>query len=470
MIDLSFPLSTKTGLDRRRLLTLATAAPLAACAGAPDLRPYLSDDQLRRAILGSRNPLNETERAALLATLPPDLSADALQRQFVLQQALSESPLVTGNATTILRDGAETLPAMFDLLHRARNHINLEYYTFENVVWRGQSLFDLLLAKRRAGVVVNVIYDSFGSLDTPRELFDRLREAGARVLEFHPLDPLKAHTGWFPNDRDHRKIMLVDGKVAITGGVNMSKDYENPPSAGIPVDDDMHHAYWRDTAIRIEGPAVAELQKLFFATWTQQKGAPVAPARYFPPLPRVGVQSIRIIGSAPGDKRPLHYISLMTALLSAQQRAWLCSGYFVPPHQEREVFSRTARDGVDVRLVVPSHTDVQQAVYAARAAYGDMLERGVHIFELRNAVLHSKCATVDGVWSVVGSSNLDRRSVVFNNEVDAIVLGRDTASQLEAMLSKDMAASHEVTLGAWQDRSIAERWRELKAQLWEYWM
>src|SRR5581483_11572720 len=126
--------------------------------------------------------------------------------------------------------------------------------------------------------------------------------------------------------------------------------------------------------------------------------------------------------SAPGDERPLYYISLMTAVLSAAQRVWLSSGYFVPPHEEREALDHTARDGIDVRIAVPSHSDVQAAVYAARAAYGDLLQSGAHIFEVQNAVLHSKLATIDGVWCMVGSSNLDRRSVVFNNEVDAIIL------------------------------------------------
>jgi cardiolipin synthase len=454
-------------------VALAAAAPLAACASTPQLKDYLAGDgdgSLKRAILGARGPLTNSERGAVLASLSPDLSADALQRQFALQQALSESPLVTGNATTILRDGAQALPAMFAAMQAARDHINLEYFIFDDVVWAGTSLSALLTDRLRHGVAVNIIYDAYGSQDTPPALFDTLRDAGARVVSFNPLDPLRAKVGWSPNDRDHRKIMVVDGRVGFTGGINLDKVYENPASVGIPLDGDTSHAYWRDTAVRIEGPVVAELQKLFFATWQQQKGPPVAPARYYPPLPRVGVQTIRIIGSAPGDARPLYYISLMTAVLSATQRVWLSSGYFVPPHEEREDLGKTARAGIDVRIVAPSHSDVQAAVYAARAAYGDLLGAGAHLYEVRSAVLHSKLATVDGVWSVVGSSNLDRRSVVFNNEADAIILGRDTASQVETILRQDMAMSHEITLADWQRRPIGERWNEVKARLWQYWM
>jgi cardiolipin synthase len=459
-------------ISRRRLLALAAASPLAACASTPDVNAYLAGDdgRLKHAILGRHGPLTNSERGAVVSALPPDLSADALQRQFALQQALSESPLVTGNATTILRDGAQALPAMFAAMRAAEDHINLEYFIFTDVMWDGASVSELLTDRLRHGVTVNIIYDAYGSADTPPALFDTLRAAGARVVTFNPLDPLRAKAGWSPNDRDHRKIMVVDGRIAFTGGINLDKVYEIPAEVGIPPDGDTRHAYWRDTAVRIEGPAVAELQKLFFATWKQQKGPPVAPADYFPPLPRAGVQTIRIIGSAPGDEQPLYYISLMTAVLSAAQRVWLCSGYFVPPHEEREDLDETARAGIDLRIVVPSHSDVQAAVYAARAAYGDLLQSGAHVYELHNAVLHSKLATVDGVWSVVGSSNLDRRSVVFNNEVDAIILGRDTAAQVEAILSQDMAMSHEVTLAAWRRRSFTERWREVRARLWQYWM
>jgi cardiolipin synthase len=182
------------------------------------------------------------------------------------------------------------------------------------------------------------------------------------------------------------------------------------------------------------------------------------------------VQTIRIIGSAPGDQQPLYYISLEEAIRVAERRIWLSSGYFVPPHQEREDMTKAARRGVDLRVVVPSHSDIESAVYAGRAAYGDLLESGVQIFEMQNAVLHSKLAVVDGVWTAIGSSNLDRRSVVFNNEVDAIILGADTAAQVEALLQRDMAASKSVTLPAWQRRSFDERLDEMKARLWEYWM
>ena len=304
-------------------------------------------------------------------------------------------------------------------------------------------------------MTVNIIYDAYGSRDTPAALFDALHRAGANVVVFNPLNPLKAFSDHSPNDRDHRKIMVVDGKVGFVGGINLSRTYENPPAAGVPANGDTQHAYWRDTAVEIHGPAVAELQRLFFGTWKEQNGDPVPAANYFPPLPRQGVQTIRIVGSAPGDQRPLYYISFEGAIRAADKRIWLSSGYFVPPHQEREDMAKAARRGIDLRLVLPSHTDVEDAVYAGRAAYGDLLEAGARIFEMQNAVLHSKLAVIDGVWTIIGSSNLDRRSVVFNNEVDAVILGADSAAQVEALLQRDMAASAPVALQGW---GSGDRW------------
>jgi cardiolipin synthase len=427
---------------RRDFLALAGAVGLQACAEVPDADTYLSSVK----------------------------EPDPLQHHFALQRALSNNPLVFGNRTRLLVDGAQAFPVMFQAMQQARDHINLEYFLFEDVTVEGVRLSDLLIDKLSRGVVVNVIYDAYGSRATPASLFDARRRAGAGIVAFNPINPVAVLTGHSPNRRDHRKIMVIDGRVGFVGGINLSRTYEIPPSAGVPASGDTQSAYWRDTAVEIRGPAVAELQRLFFSTWQAQNGGPVRTADYFPNLPREGVQTVRIIGSAPGDQRPLYYISLEQAIRAATKRIWLSTGYFVPPHQEREDLARAARHGVDVRLVVPSHSDVDAAVFAGRAAYGDLLEAGGRIFEMQNAVLHSKLVVVDGVWTAIGSSNLDRRSVVFNNEVDAIIIGEDMAAEIEALLQSDVAASAPVSLRAWEGRPFDERFEELKARLWEYWM
>lgn len=408
--------------------------------------------------------------SAKAAADPPPADTDPLQQQFDIQQALSATPLVTGNSVTLLPTAMDAMRAIFQAIRSARSSVNMEYYILADVVVDGVSLSELLADRLRAGVAVNLIYDSFGSQDTPRQFFQQLRAQGAKVVEFNPLDPFAARTGWAPNNRDHRKLMVVDGRIGFTGGCNVDKSYENPPSAGVPADGDTRHAFWRDVAVRIEGPVVAELQKLFFATWTAQKGPPVDQVRYFPPLPRTGVQTVRIIGSSPAEHQPLYYASLLAAVTAARHRVWLCSGYFVPPHQEREDLAKAAEKGCDVRVITPARSDVEAAVYAARASYGDLLEAGTRIFEIHDAVLHAKMAVVDDTWSIVGSSNLDRRSVVFNQEVDAVILGHATAGQVEGVLRGFMQAAQPVTLQAWRHRSLREHIREVRARIWDYWM
>lgn len=444
-------------LGRRAVTALAAAGLLSRCASVPAV------DGVTAREIGLPPKKAAPQQQQLSDT-------DALQQQYDLQRGLSDSPIVFGNQVTLLTSGREAFAAIFKAIAGARDSINLEYFILADVESGGMHLSDLLLDRLRAGVKLNMIYDAFGSRDTPDSFFDTLRKAGAKIVEFNPTDPFQARVGWSPNDRDHRKITVVDGRIGFTGGINLDLAYDNPPSAGIPADGNTRHAYWRDTAVRIEGPAVAELQKLFFGTWREQHAPPADKADYFPPLQRVGVQTIRIIGSSPGDHEPLYYASLMTAMKSARHRVWLCSGYFIPPHDEREELARIARSGIDVRIVAPAFSDVESAVYAARAAYGDLLEAGVRIYEMHDAVVHAKLAVVDDTWTAVGSSNLDRRSVVFNNEVDAVILGHDTANQVEGLLRHYMSVSREVDLRKWKHRSLSERVDEWKARVWQYWM
>ncbi|HBK06246.1 MAG TPA: cardiolipin synthase B [Acetobacteraceae bacterium] len=444
-------------LGRRALTALAAAGVLSRCAAVPKI------DGISAREIGLPGQKSQARPAEIADT-------DALEQQYDLQRALSASPIVFGNRVTLLPSGTDAFAAIFKAIAGARSSINLEYFILADVRSNGVHLSELLLDRLRAGVKVNVIYDAFGSSDTPDAFFEQLRQAGAKIVEFNPTDPFQTRVGWSPNDRDHRKITVVDGRIGFTGGVNLDLAYENPPSAGIPADGNTRSAYWRDTAVRIEGPAVAELQKLFFGTWREQNAPAADKADYFPPLPRVGVQTIRVIGSSPGNSRPLYYASLMTAMKSARRRVWACSGYFVPPHDEREALAKIARAGVDVRIVAPAFSDVQSAVFAARAAYGDLLEAGAHIYEMRDAVVHAKLAVVDDTWTAIGSSNLDRRSVVFNNEVDAVILGRDTATQVEGLLRRYMSVASKVDLRKWEDRSLSEREEEWKARVWQYWM
>ena len=454
----------------RLLLVLAFGLVLAGCATVPHIAP-VALSTTRPQIIGARGPLNAAQSKAVLArisTEPGD--AGILQRHLAIEEEVAQSPLLASNRTTILRDGEETFRAMFAAIQGAHKSINLEYFIFEDVDFGGASLGDLLVAKRQAGVAVNIIYDSYGSGSTPTAFFDRLKQAGVNLVSFNPVNPLESKGGYSPNDRDHRKILIADGRIAIIGGVNLSTAYQsNPlgksgPAKGAASDP------WRDTDLQIEGPAVGELQALFLDHWTRQKGPPLDDPGPLPQLAVAGTAVVRILGSTPDAQFPEYYVTLLSAIRNAEKSVMVSAAYFVPTDQEMEGLTAAARRGVDVRLLVPDKSDSEQSIQIGHSHYTDLLEAGVKIYETHGIVLHSKIVVVDGVWSVVGSSNFDRRSVLFNDEVDAVVLGSETARQLEGMFQTDQNAAKRIELGVWKSRSLFDRVREVYAHIWEYWL
>ncbi len=396
------------------------------------------------------------------------MSEAALQRQAAAHEPVSDCPLLDGNAVHLYESGGEAMAAIFGATAAAQCSVLMEYYTLEDVHAGGEALGELLLRKRAEGVEVALIYDAIGSGGTPDAFFDRLAKAGVQVLEFRATNPLKRHFNWRFNDRDHRKLLVVDGAVAFLGGVNMSRVYENPPSAGTPRDP--NKAFWYDAAIRIEGPAVAEIARLFHHGWARYGGGAMRPAEAGAPPPPAGPETIRVDGSAPREKRQLYYESLHAAIAAARSRVLLATGYFVPTHAEWELLAAAAQRGVDVDLVLAGYTDVPGAMHAARALYGRLMKRGVRIHEIRDGMLHAKVATIDGVWVAIGSSNLDRRSYAYNNEIDAIVLGTSTAARVEAMLRGWMERAETISYEAWRRRSWHEHVGELSARVWERYM
>jgi cardiolipin synthase len=437
---------------------------LAACATVPDIAPLSST---KPVVMGAKGPLSDRQTKALFAKLGPG-EQDLLQRHLAVEQAVAETPLIAGNKTHVLRDGPATFRAMFDAIRGAQRNVNLEYFIFEDVKSGDQSLGDLLIAKHHQGVQVNVIYDSYGSIETPQDFFDRLTREGIRLVQFNPLNPLDAKKlSYAPNDRDHRKILIVDGATAIVGGVNLSVAYTSGGSNPSAPPADGPALPWRDTDLKIEGPAVAQLQHLFLDHWQSQKGPDLNSADFFPNLAPKGREVIRILGSTPDHEVPRFYVTLLSAIRTAEKRIWLNTAYFVPTHQEMEDLMAAARRGVDVKLVVPNESDSPRAIDVQHSRYEDLLSAGVQIFETHDEILHSKTAVIDSVWSVIGSSNFDHRSVLFNDEVDAVVVGTDTASDLEDMFTKDLASASRIELAAWQNRPFSQKLRETTARLIE---
>ena len=438
-----------------------------ACTTLPDAQALIERHAGQTARFeNARGPLSAQKNAAILARLKQQSGdIDILEKQVALEQVIVGSPLLLGNKVTLLQDGAATYSAMFAAIRQARDHVNLESYTIEDDE-AGQQFAELLLAQQARGVQVNLIYDSVGGLGTPKAFFERLRQAGIKVLEFNPINPLAVKKPWLINNRDHRKLLVVDGRTAFIGGINISSVYASGSAAWRSGAADHKPVAWRDTDLQIEGPVVGELQKLFMQTWEKQRGEPLALKTYFPPLSAQGHEIVRAIGSTPDDAYSLIYLTLISAIGNAQSQVYLTNAYFVPDPQLVKALIDAAARGVDVRLILPSHSDSAVVFHAGRSHYASLLKGGVKIYERLGALLHSKTAVIDGVWSTVGSTNLDWRSFLDNDEVNAVVIGREFGQKMQSVFTQDREASQAIDLESWNHRPLQFRLKEWMAQVW----
>ncbi len=399
--------------------------------------------------------------AAARADNDPSRTLDLMRRQ---EERITHTHFVPGNAVTLLTDGQQTYAALTAAIDGAKQRIDMESYEFDPV--EGARFSDLLLAKRAQGVEVNLIFDSFGSLDTPASLIARLREGGVQVLEYHPI-------GFFTglpldlNRRDHRKLLVVDDAVAITGGVNINQVYDirRQTRRGQPVDP--AKLAWRDTDVRIEGPAAGQFERIFEQTWKDQHGPPLPPPPP-PPAVRRGDALVQAIDGTPARHRTLIYRTLLVMISLARTSIHLTTGFFAPTPDLDHALEAAARRGVDVEIVVPAHSSSATVIAAGRAHYQDLLEAGVKIFERRGVFLHAKTAVIDQAWATVGSANLDWRSVIYNNEINAVILDRAFAQRMEALFADDVAASRPIDPQTWARRPLLERIEEESARAFEF--
>jgi len=392
---------------------------------------------------------------------------DVLQHHIVVEESVSERPLTKGNKVTLLSDGQATYSAMFKAIENARDHINLESYIIEDDE-TGRKFADLLLKKQAEGVQVNLIYDSVGSRNTPASFFQRLRDSRIQVVEFNPINPLETPEKWGLTHRDHRKILIIDGKSAITGGINISEVYAGSPfkrkqNKKTPI-------HWRDTDIQIEGPAVAECQKLFFDTWLKQKGPKLSGRNYFPVLKEAGNSLVRVVGSTPGEDNRITFIVYVSAITFAEHSIHMTNSYFIPDDQIVKALKDAAARGVDVKIILPGTTDSKLALYAQRYHYSGLLKSGVKIYEQSTSLLHAKTAVIDGVWSTVGSTNMDFMSLLNNDEVNAVILSHEFAIEMEQMFVGDLADSKQIKWHEWKKRPLLHRIREWFLNLFVRWL
>lgn len=453
-------------------VVLSCVLLLSGCASLPNIRTVLHRPATTRgstpAIIDAHKRLTARQSRAVIEKLKRrNLPTGIMERHLAVEEAISGNPLVTGNNVTLLIDGPATYASMSEAIQNARDHINVETFTLaaDEVGW---GFADRLARKAAEGVQVNLIYDSAGSFGAPSAFFENLRSRGVQVVEFNPIDRLFVFGRWPLLHRDHRKILIADGAVAFTGGVNISSVYARSPSAPIPKDDD--RLAWRDTDVRIEGPGVAELQKLFLDTWHREQGPELAKRNYFPELQGEGDELVRVIGSTPGEKNRSTYLAYLAAISFATDSIHLTNAYFVPDGQTMQALTDAAQRGVDVKIVLPSLSDWKITFYAGRSHYSRLLKSGVKLYERRSAVLHAKTAVIDGVWSSVGSTNMDLWSFLRNDEVNAVIFGRDFAGQMEAMFEKDLEDSEAISLDKWESRSLGERVKELFSRSLGYWL
>lgn len=422
---------------RRRLDRQVRRRRARATMIEPNLERELGDDSLAAA--AARESFPELQ--------PPD--ENLLSR---LSTRIGCRWPTTGNRVELLVDATRAYQSMEDAIEDAREHVHFQFYIYQPDS-TGRRFRELLIKKAKEGVDVRVLVDGVGSFNAERFLQPLVR-AGGRFAEFLPVGRLSRH--WHPNLRNHRKLVVVDGHVGFTGGVNIGDEYTGRKK---------RVGSWRDTHMRIEGPAVRHLQEIFAEDWHFATGRKPDTARWFEPVEACGEARVHIIASGPDtDTQPIQRI-FFAAVNSATQRVWLTTPYFVPDQSMLVALETAALRGCDVRLLLPFKSDAPLVLHAGRSYYNELLECGVRIFEYQPGILHAKTMLVDRNWATVGSSNMDVRSFRLNFEVNAVVYGKQLADQLAQVFRRDLRQSREVTLNDIADKQLGQRMIESLARI-----
>lgn len=354
---------------------------------------------------------------------------------------------VGGNRVALLVDGRAFFGTVLEVIGAAERNVLVETYILasDRTGWR---VAEALAAKAKTGVEVAVIYDGYGSLTLDRALVDHLRRAGVRTLEFNPVSLWKRVWPWAK--RNHRKSVIVDSRVGIVGGQNLADDYAATEDGG-------HN--WRDTAVRVEGPAVAQLEAMFRRTWALYGGEPLTVTSVQPPSFPDG-HDVRFLGNFARRDRSFIRRAYMVAIVEARRSIRICNAYFVPDRVMMRALIRAARRGVKVEIIVGAATDVRAVLHMTRALYARLLRSGVYVYEWHDRVLHAKTAVIDGVWATIGSSNLDNLSHFRNLEVNAGITGEQFGRVMEDQFELDRARSTPVLAERWSARSAIQRFYE----------
>jgi cardiolipin synthase A/B len=356
-------------------------------------------------------------------------------------------PVHPGNRVDLLHDGEACFAAMLLAIEGARREVLLEMYWFGSDT-TGRTFADALSRKAREGVRVCVTYDAVGSFETDRAMFQGMRLAGCDVFEYHPVSPFRARFTFAGlNRRNHRKMLIVDGKFGFTGGVNIGDPWAPLEAGGLGFRDDM---------ISIEGPAVATMRSIFLDTFRGPTRVTARSDRLAHDQP-AGSSPVMVLSNHGWRRRRLIERTYLQRIRNARESIAITNSYFIPNRLVRHAMAQAVKRGVRVRVLLPVATDVTAVTYAAHRLYEWMLERGIEIYEWTHSVLHSKTAVIDGAWCTVGTHNLDHRSLAYNIEVTVVVEDPQVAGRLQRRMEQDIAASGRVDLQAWRYRSLGRR-------------
>jgi cardiolipin synthase len=400
--------------------------------------------------------------------------------------------LADGTLAQLYKDG-EALHAAYRAIAAARTSVLLEVYIFHADA-TGQAFANLLCDRAAAGIEVRVIYDALGSMGDHAAMLDAMRKAGVRLRAFHPLAPWDAEHGWRPFNRDHRKLLVVDGATAVLGGQNLGDEYGSSWVTGKP-----HNDEWRDTGAGLQGPSVRLLTAAFERMWDYVvHGGPIGRAEVIHSTesfrddpgggllkdePRaqsasrqtltaarspldIAEDSIAVLASVPTPRSRL-LPSIRKLLRDATRSIEMTMAYFAPPEPLIERLCRSARDGVRVRLVLPERSDVPVLCAAARAFYGRLMCAGVEVYERCGAILHAKTLCVDERLSIIGSTNLDYRSIQYNCELSVVIHSRPFGAQMHALFEHDVCFARRIPPDEWRKRPLRDRlaqWAVMRAR------
>lgn len=405
-------------------------------------------------------------RAAGISASPPVAGENSVERFCDIHESATGVPLTNGNAVELLPDGPSTYREMLRAIREATDHVHLQSYTFIDGE-AAEQFVELLVEKAQNGVAIKILFDALGSFEISSDLISKLRNSGVKVRSFQRSLDLRF---WRMHQRDHRKMLVVDGQIGFVGGINITDEYLSEKSAFDNSSQTPADRGWHDLHALTRGPVVADLQRLFLSVWLNMGRDVSVENRLFPALAQEGSCLASIVASDRLDSESRIVDGQIAAIQAATRSVLITHAYFVPPREFVDALTEAVNRGVEVTLILPSFSDNPPALYASHAHFEELLVVGIRIFQFKPSMLHSKTMVVDSLWLTIGSSNLDIRSLEHNNEANLVVIDANLAQEMTKRFTDDLEKSDEVILDDWLARSVFQRIKERAALVLKYWL